>query len=1483
MIRARVELEGQCLYIQCINAKLEDRRDITSEDLDRFDQWIGSYRLILQSRSRDNRDALFKLGQDIYNWLNGAGGWLKRLFASSSSPPFILDFTVTAQPGKDELRFLEVPWELLADNQKHLGTAPTIRYCPVRRIGIKGEPWAPSTYRLNTVFMAAAPRGSASLRYEEEEVAILDAAGTLGMDLIVEESGNPDLLAECIAREKTVDVLHISCHGTVDTKDKNPVLLLETEEGTPCPTSADDLALKLGGNIPRLLFLSACMTSEPGSLLNSISAAMIKYGFPSVLGWSGSVGDEEATQFASALYRHLSQHQPLEDAMAWSRLELFINGTSTTGAGGSKDWHLARLYLGKNGGGILTEGSKARRRRKVQNFLNRKDKLIPVAGRTEFVGRRRQIQHIIREFNTSEPEYAGVLIHGIGRQGKSSLAARIANRLVDHKVVVIYEHYDALSVLEAILHFAYTPKLEKLISKRKKEVENDDSMLFGVLRQILEGPCREKPLLLVIDDFERALDDPLTGGLHQVKSHLVATISSVIDAFVSILGETLCKLIFTSRYQFTLPYKGRDLASELLQIHLPPMEEFESRKQAFAKEKNIRKPVKGIDPKQIERCIQAARGNPGLQDLLFTLCLEDPIECDKALTSMEEYIESGRVPNQGKLLLFIKDLALQRLVNLLSPGEKDLLRASTLFRVPVPVETLGIIANGLGIAFKERFGDRFFGFGLWVPFEDMVNSANTAVAACDLVRPRVDQLKETESIKIAGLVVQDLFNRWGGGKTHKRPYAADIELARLALEAQDTSVLESAAKDAVRGLEKKFQYKGAAQLAGKAIRALDNAGVTVSVHLLRAASEVSQIIGDIENARSYIDRALEILSPNKDIEPELYAYTLITYARMMARIDNIDKALSLFNEAKEILVSDRFLREHSIVSGEIARLRAKIGELQEALELHHEELEVYKKLGDHYSQAAAMGDIARIKVKLGEVDEALKLHQEQVSIFESLGEYRSLAVVRRDIASIRFHKGEVDEAIKLCQEQLMFFEEIKDPREIAITKGIIAHILVNKGEVDKAMELFMDQLMIYEEQGNLRAQAITKGDIARIRFKLGEVDKALELHQEELQVYEKLGDNNSRAAVLGDIARIRVKKEELENGLQLYFQQLSFFEKIGNRRSKALAYRDIARILVKTGWLDEALALLREQLIVFEGLGDLREEAVTKQDIARILLEKGDVDQALKLQQEKIETCQKIGDPESRAITLWDIGKIMLRIEDFQSAYNYFKESYDIFCKLKYLEMISRVGRDLGTLLYLEEQEEKGLKILEHSLEGFKKIGQEKRAAQVREIIDTVSSGVTLIRTLLFKDKLEYKEEIRNKIGGIFKMKRSNFKLGVEGEKAEETAKDLSDFLKNELGWEPVRELQEVHSTRNMERAVDPLALAAVILALPSAVLAALDIVERMKKKKDIDKLIQWAKNQPGKITIITPEGTAIQLQKADSGNILDAANKAVQITDSNG
>lgn len=175
-----------------------------------------------------------------------------------------------------------------------------------------------------------------------------------------------------------------------------------------------------------------------------------------MLGWAGSVYDHEATAFAAHLYERLGEGESLVPSVAEARLDLLLPDPEAPDPRPAAHWHLARRYLGPTGGGVLATGDRGHRRSgrgfAQKAFLDKKGE-IPVAGELEFVGRRRETQSILREFAkplASRPP--GVLIHGLGRQGKSSLAARVASRLEasNYRTVVVFERYDAAAILSAI-------------------------------------------------------------------------------------------------------------------------------------------------------------------------------------------------------------------------------------------------------------------------------------------------------------------------------------------------------------------------------------------------------------------------------------------------------------------------------------------------------------------------------------------------------------------------------------------------------------------------------------------------------------------------------------------------------------------------------------------------------------------------------------------------------------------------------------------------------------------------------------------------------------------------------------------------------------------------------------------------------------------------------------------------------------------------
>ena len=757
-----------------------------------------------------------------------------------------------------------------------------------------------------------------------------------------------------------MQVLHLSCHGQ---SQPEPLLLLEDDEGDPLPTKAIGLIEALQNRLPRLLCVSACESAAPGTLANPLAMTLVRAGVAAVLGWDGSVYDHEATAFAHELYANLSRRGPLEEAVGAARRAL----RNQSGPRQSRDWHLARLWLGRHGGGALVRGS---RRRWLlapdhghKEFLDRHQQR-PVASREAFVGRRRELQASLKALR--QGGYAGLLIHGMGHLGKSSLAARIAHRWPDLELAVVFGHYDALSVAEAIRDAC--PEAAAIIDAARDTLRDAPGTLEPLLRRLLEGPCAQsgtgKPILLVIDNLEGILDEPAAGsGLWRVKAEHQPVLRAVLRAFV--LARTESRLLLTSRYLFTLPDSNGDLAERLTTLQLPPMDAASARKQvlrAQGQQPVIAAPEAQQQQALLKRCIELAQGNPGLQDLLSDLVLTASDIATAALDALDAYLAHGDLPEQEETRAFLENLALDRLLILAQPGGgRELLRALTLFELPVPHEVVDQLAAMVGGEVQ-----RLQALGLVDRFEDLVTPRQPAVAVNAMVKPRVGHLTKTERKGLTSRVLDTLFACWGG-TDGTRPFPAAIELTRLALIGQHVPVLAACATDALDGLDRRFAYQQAASWAHQAVTILDAAGVEAPFGLLRRAGEACVLVGAVDDTRTFYGRALEQITTRQAhgqaVDPFEHSALVLAQARLLVQSGEPDAALPLFEQARHLALQQRAARNATVVLGDIARLRADKGEVEEALRLHQEELEVYERLGDVRARAVTLGDIARLRAR----------------------------------------------------------------------------------------------------------------------------------------------------------------------------------------------------------------------------------------------------------------------------------------------------------------------------------------------------------------------------------------------------------------------------------------------------------------------------------------------------------------------------------------
>ncbi len=1286
---ATLTLDGDLLKLRCAAGAVSEDIRLDAAAMEKLRGWAERH---LALAEKNDAGGLVALGAEMTVWLEGTTGNLTRVLEAGTMP-MIVEFVVGKMDAAERTRaFLDAPWELLALDGQHLALRADVALTVLRRIGKAQTPPTASPHRLGVVFMAAAPRGADNLNYEDEEAAILNATKDLGLDLIVEESGTLDLLAACVARERP-EVVQISCHGTLEPE---PGLLLEDEIGDMDFVTAAKLGQRLAAHHPRVLFLSACETAESHVVLDSLAQSLVRSGAHSVLGWAAPVLDHEAALFASLLLRKLSEGMDLAQAFSSARLELAQHESlqeSPNGSLASRDWHLARLYFSAQGGGVLAKAGGPQRLsgrgQAAKTFLDVKGKQVPVAGEVEFVGRRRHVQAILREFRAAPAQrHAGVFVHGMGRQGKSSLAARVARRLEHtHEVLVLFGRYDAASILNAFRERIGTPEVTTLVNDFLPRVEQEASQLLPALTMLLEGPCRQggqgtRPVLLIVDDFEQVLL-PQESGPHRVRPELVEALRALISAFQN--AETDSRLLFTSRFEFMLPDRtGAEMTDHLLKAPLHGMSDRESQKQAFAKLRHqtslAKKQQKNLPEliQRLSRITTAAQGNPGLQDLLHSLCLDDPAACDACLAQMETYRATGEMPDADVLRQFLENLAIGALLNLLAPPARELLRASTLFGLPVPIAVMEKLAEAVGA--DESAIARLLALGLWESYEDLHDSQESAVALNALVAPLCVPL-DTDQAKIyAQQVCRQLAVCWEIQASAKADYSRQIymttvEITRLALLGCDASVLSISAEDAVLYLRGKMHYLEAFRWSFEALKVLNASKMPVSVGLLRICAELHIHFGQMDVAKELLKEAIKLCSERELNGSPDHIATLVTYARYLASTGKPREAEKIFVQTEAMLPPGN---ERTTVQDDLARLYEARGEVELALSIYMKELSEYDALGDLRCKALTMGHIARIRNKLGQVDLALSLHQERLRILEGLGDLREMAVTWGDIARIHFEKGNYQDALELYRQELEVHQRFHDARSVAVTFGDIANILNAKGEHQEAIRL----------------------------------------RREELKRYQDFGDRHSGAIALAHIARLQLHSGQKEEALCSYKVVISIFTELEDTRSLAVAKRDMASLQASLGNLNEARVIYEEALSVFMQLKDKKEQALTLSDIGELSHRRGSDDEALSLHEQSLSLFLELGHRSGEANALWRISKILLTKKSFDLAFQKMAQAYAILKSLGHEEGISKTGLDLGRFLCAAGQRKEGLAILQRSLEGFQKLGWSREITGTQAVLE---------------------------------------------------------------------------------------------------------------------------------------------------------------------
>ncbi|MBD2181692.1 tetratricopeptide repeat protein [Aerosakkonema funiforme] len=1138
---------------------------------------------LLKQAKRDyylGRPALVDIGKQLFVWLDGNGRWLSRAIDKSKDGGLIL----AIDAGQ---KLAHLPWEVLHDGIDFLVKRVNPVTIPIRQVGWVEEtkPNIIEARPLRVLFMATSPQAvEPVLDFEREEARILEDTAELPLMLRVEESGCIEELGKLWKRYKEpFDVFHLTGHASIPTAEPfTPYFITETDTGEAYHATAAEIEKVFRHRWPQLIFLSGCRTGQAAEngAVPSMAAKLIELGAKAVLGWGRPVLETSATVAAAKLYGALAAGDELAAALADTYQYLIEENIP--------DWHLLRLYVGGECPAALVEplGDAIWIPNEPigQQFLDPATQQVRVATPEEFVGRRRTLQRCLKQLRT--PSNLGVLLHGMGGVGKSTVTARLLERLIGYEMIFVYRGLDEYKLLRLLA--------EKCTSEKGQEILNGKLPLMQRLSLFLQQGLNypEQRFAFVLDDFEANLE--LQNGMAVLQSEVVDVLMSLLKGITN--SKLPHRVIITSRYDFALPELNHRLHREpLAALRGADLEKKYDRLPAFNS-------TSKVDVDLQAKAKRIADGNPRLLNWLDKILLAERVNNHLILQEMEKAEAEFR-----------ENILAAELLKQQPAGLVKMLGLALVYELPVPKVAIAAVCGN--ISNLDSHVERAGILGLL----EMSNpQAEFHYRVPRILASLLEFPADAETIyRTAG---QFLYRIWWEESETKLEEEA-LEIHRLALLGKETEIAVKLAKVLAINWNNKSRFREAVQLCKLTLK------LNEDYRILHELARSEEALEKVELAQQFYQQALSICPPENETEKAKIIHNL---AGSYVTTADIEKAFALFQQSLELFERMGNLQGKAATLHELGYMYVNRRDIEKAFPFLQQSLDLKERIGDVQGKAATLHELGRSYAKTGDIKRAIAYYQQSLELTERIGDVQGKAATLHGLANIYADTGDIDNAIAYYQQSLELNERIGNVRGKAATLHCLAIIYADMGELEKAIAYYQQSLEITERIGDVKTKAATLNNLGYIYANTGDIENAIAFYQQSLELDERIGDVQGKAATLHNLADIYASTGEMEKASGFYQQSLKLHERIGNAQGKAANLHCLAIIYANTGDIDQAIAFYQQSLELKERTGNVQGKAITLGMLGQLLAYKrGEFDTALNYLQQSLEILQRIKSPDA--------------------------------------------------------------------------------------------------------------------------------------------------------------------------------------------------------------------------------------------------------------
>lgn len=1136
---------------------------------------------------------LVNIGQQLFIFLDSPGRYLTRAMESCQEDGLILAID-TGNGDETGIRLSHLPWEVLHDGSYFLVDRLAPSVVPLRWTKSKVKPREPQNRALRILFMATSPEPPIEpiLQFEREEAQILETTQEIPLYLQVEESGCLDELNQLWRRyqQDYFDIFHLTGHASINQTDKNhpfPYFVTENPDGTRRNVTAQEIAKALYPRFPQLVFLSGCRTAQNGNegTFPSMAQELINQGIRSVIGWGYPVADISATKAASTLYSELAAGYDLTQAIHSTYRKLREDSIP--------DWHFFRLYIRGDCPNemVVTQDSltfQTTQTLKIEDlFLDPNHPNSPrVVTRENFVGRRRSLQRCLKYLRNPP----GILIHGMGGVGKTTLAQRLLERLTAYGIFSHHQpeerekYYDIVFNHRQIDPDKLIRSLQDIASNAGLDILKGDlpfgKKLTNFFKFGLESPGQS--FIFVLDDFEVNLE-PNANGEYILKSDAVRTLIPLLGVIRT--NGLNHRVIITCRYNFTLA--DERLNNLLKREQLTAFEGEDLRKKLDRLDAFNNKSDISVDLQQ--QAINLADGNPRLLEwlgkvLISRLVNHQPLFqeiADKTgqfrqkitaqtLEQPDELRQRLQQQIEDKVREFRENILAKLLLEQQSQDLRRLLSLALVFRLPVPRPAFARVCQVIPNAGKHIRRASDLGLLEVTPEKDYL---------------RVPRILETfldfpaDNEGIYQTAARALYQSWWpSSDILTEPEQKEIyRLARLAKD------IEIAVEVAVT-LTNQWLLKGR----HTEIKTLCQEVLTLSqdYRILYNLAYAEQFLGGMKTAKTYIQEAFK-LCPREDEEKK--ALIIAFLASLLSMEGNLSATNYLCQEVEKMSNT----KGKAEALGALAVLKGTEQDFEKAESYIQQALDIHQRLENDMGIAQIFNYWAIVKTGQGLIDEAFSCYQQAIDQFRSLGKLQELASTLLFVGGLHLLLEQVKESTSVYQEAINLVQKIGEnvnKLQFLFASGIVA---VSQGNMEQGLTFLQQALDLAQKEGNNLIQPFLLVMLSSIYIAQEQYAMAENTLLEALKLAKLTGNTILQIQGLYLFGLIKAQKEKWNDALIIFQKGLALCESMGAKgrniyKHKFLIF--IGFIYIEKEEINSAVNCLEQALAMFEEIMDIESQ-----------------------------------------------------------------------------------------------------------------------------------------------------------------------------------------------------------------------------------------------------------------------------------------------------